>query len=485
MGGCVVSRLIVVSNRVAVPGPEAARQAGGLAVAVNAALSGRDGIWFGWSGTVTEDGTLAPPAVIEQGGRIFVTLDLSNVDFQEYYNGFANRVLWPILHYRADLAEFTSVELAGYLRVNMLFAHALSPFLLPDDVIWVHDYHLLPFAKELRALGHDNRIGFFLHIPCPPPDILMALPQHAETMGALTHYDLVGLQTEADADNLRRYFEIGHGIAGPTREDFEFAGSSVQVGAFPVAIETADYARVARNAMRSRLVAGLRDSLGGRRLILGVDRLDYSKGIPDRIQAFGHLLDTSPEWRGRVTYLQITPKSRAEVPEYADIDRRVSLLVGQINGQHGEAAWTPIRYVNRSYSRASLAGLFRSADVGLVTPLRDGMNLVAKEYIAAQDPEDPGVLVLSRFAGAAAELDGALIVNPHEPEAVAEAIGIALELPLDERKARHARMFAHLAENDIDRWAGRFLRALEESRRRPGIFDNLRQLFALPTASAM
>jgi len=479
-----VPRLIIVSNRVAVPGGEAP-QAGGLAVAVNAALKQREGIWFGWSGKVIEEGALEEgavpqPVVVERQRRTFITLDLSSVDFQEYYNGFANRVLWPILHYRVDLAEFTAVELAGYLRVNALFANALSPFLRPDDVIWVHDYHLLSLAKELRALGHDNPIGFFLHIPCPPPDILMVLPQHAETVGALTHYDLVGLQTEADADNLRRYFETRHGIAGPTREAFEFGGSYVRVRAFPVAIDTADYARAARNAAQSRLVSGVRDSLGGRRLIIGVDRLDYSKGIPDRIQAFGHLLDTQPQWRGQVTFLQITPKSRAEVPEYVEIDRTVSTIVGQINGRHGEAAWTPIRYVNRSYSRASLAGLFRSAQIGLVTPLRDGMNLVAKEYVAAQDPEDPGVLVLSRFAGAAAELDGALIVNPHEVEAVAQAIGTALEMPLQERKERHARMFAHLLANDIDHWAERFLAALAESRRRPGFLAGLQQPFPSP-----
>jgi len=244
----VVPRLIVVSNRVAVPGTEAPRQAGGLAVAVNAALKQREGIWFGWSGRVAEDGPAPRPTVVERQRRTFITLDLSNVDFQEYYNGFANRVLWPILHYRVDLAEFTSVELAGYLRVNALFANALSPFIQADDVIWVHDYHLLSLAKELRALGHDNPIGFFLHIPCPSPDILMVLPQHAETIGALTHYDLVGLQTEADADNLRRYFEIRHGIAGPTREAFEFGGSFVHVRAFPVAIDTA--AMHAPRAMR-------------------------------------------------------------------------------------------------------------------------------------------------------------------------------------------------------------------------------------------
>ncbi len=483
MGRCLVSRLIVVSNRVAVPGAETARQAGGLTVAVDAALKDREGIWFGWSGRVSDEGSAAPPAVTERQRRTFITLDLSNNDFQEFYNGFANRVLWPILHYRVDLAEFNSVDLAGYLRVNALFADALSPFIRPDDIIWVHDYHLLSLAKELRALGHDNAIGFFLHIPCPPPDILMALPQHAETVGGLSHYNLVGLQTEADADNLRRYFEMRHGIAGPTREDLEFGGSHVRIRAFPVAIDTADYAAAARNAEGSRLVAGLRDSLGGRRLILGVDRLDYSKGIPNRIQAFGHLLDSHPEWLGQVTYLQITPKSRGDVPEYAQIGRQVSSLVGQINGQHGEAAWTPIRYVNRSYSRSALAGLYRCANVGLVTPLRDGMNLVAKEYVAAQNADDPGVLVLSRFAGAAAELEGALIVNPHEPEAVAEAISTALEMPLAERRERHRQMFAHLATNDVQRWADQFISNLTGAGRITGWLEGLRQLFVLPSAS--
>jgi trehalose 6-phosphate synthase len=477
MGGRVVPRLVVVSNRVAVPDPEGPRQAGGLAVAVNAALKHREGLWFGWSGKVGEDASDAGPEVVERRQRTFMTIDLSPTDFQEYYNGFANRVLWPILHYRVDLAEFTAVELGGYLRVNARFASALSEVIRPDDWIWVHDYHLLPLAKELRARGHDNPIGFFLHIPCPPPDILMTLPQHAETMGALGHYDLVGTQTEHDADNLRRYFEQQGGRFGRSHTSFDLDGRHVQLRAFPVAIATRVYARTARSAIRSDFAGEVRDSLNGRRLILGVDRLDYSKGIPHRIQGFGQFLDTYPEWRGHVTYIQVTPKSRAEVPEYADLNDQVSTLVGQVNGRYGEPAWTPIRYVNRAYSRASLAALYRMARVGLVTPLRDGMNLVAKEYVAAQDPEDPGVLVLSQFAGAAEELDGAILVNPLEPEAMAAAIDAALKMPLAERQERYRRMFRHLAANDIDRWAERFLAALAESRQPARLFDNIRQLF--------
>jgi trehalose 6-phosphate synthase len=478
--GSVAPRLVVVSNRVSVPDPEGPRQAGGLAVAVDAALRRCDGIWFGWSGKVSENATTAAPRVASRRRRTVITVDLTPVDFQEYYNGFANRVLWPVLHYRVDLAEFMAIELGGYLRVNALFADALSRLIRPDDILWVHDYHLLALAKELRARGHANPIGFFLHIPFPPPDIVLTLPQHAETLGALSHYDLVGLQTEHDAGNLIRYFEQLGGSVARDRSNVEFAGRRVQIGVFPVAIRTSVYARAARKAARSEAAEDLRASLGGRRLILGVDRLDYSKGIAQRLQAFNRFLDEAPGWHAKVTYLQVTPKSRVEVPEYGEMERELSTLVGRINGGHGTESWTPIRYVNRAYSRASLAAFYRMAGVGLVTPLRDGMNLVAKEYVAAQDPEDPGVLVLSRFAGAAAELEAALLVNPHETEAMALAIRTALEMPLAERLARYRQMFARLAENDVDRWAERFLSALAESRQRPRILGSLRQLFALP-----
>jgi trehalose 6-phosphate synthase len=486
MGGRLVSRLIIASNRVAVPDPAEPRQAGGLIVAVNAALKQREGVWFGWSGRVGTDNSIVTPTVVHRRKRTFVTLDLSESDYQEYYNGFANRVLWPIFHYRVDLAEFNSIDLGGYLRVNAAFARALSRFIAPDDVIWVHDYHLLPLARELRAHGHDNPIGFFLHIPCPPPDILEALPQHAETVGTLSHYDLVGVQTEQDAANLTRYLDnLSDGARRPygfheaNGRFHEANGRKVRVRAFPVGITTALFARAARQAMNLQLLDDLKHSLGGKRLILGVDRLDYSKGIPHRIRAFGHFLDRNPDWVGKVTLLQVTPKSRSQVPEYIEINREVSTLVGDVNGRFGDATWTPIRYINRSYSRTALAGFYRAAQVGLVTPLRDGMNLVAKEYVAAQDPEDPGVLVLSQFAGAAEKLDGALAVNPHEAEAVAAAIKQALEMPIDERKDRHRRMFDYLMKNDIDRWAEEFLSALGENRHQPGLLNSVRRLFAV------
>ena len=451
-------RLILVSNRVAVPG--AGGGAGGLTVAIHAAQKLRDSVWVGWSGQVSDAETPPPPALIERHNRSFLLLDLPANDYQEYYNGFANRVLWPVLHYRIDLAEFNAVEMGGYLRVNGYFASAVADVVQPEDVLWVHDYHLLPLAKKLRARQFDNLMGFFLHIPCPPPDLLLALPQHAETIGALIHYDLVGVQTERDAENLGQYFENVLGAVRRGDGVFECDGRRVQVRAFAVGIAARVYARAARCAARNPMMAELKESLGGKQLILGVDRLDYTKGIPQRMQAFAQFLDRFPDWMGRVTLLQLTPKSRSEVPEYADLDDDVCTLVGQINGSRADPAWTPIRYVNKSFSRGILAGIYRMARIGLVTPLRDGMNLVAKEYVSAQDAADPGVLILSQFAGAAERLDGALIVNPHEPNAVAAALATGLAMKLEERQSRWRRMYDEVMANDIDRWAEDFLAAL-------------------------
>jgi trehalose 6-phosphate synthase len=478
----MVARLIVISNRVAVPESASEFSAGGLAVAVQAALSGRDGIWFGWSGRITEDPD-HEPTIRKVGGTTYVVLDLAPSDFNEYYNGFANRVLWPILHYRLDLAEFTRSDLSGYQKVNNYFADHLSRILKPDDIVWVHDYHLMPLARLLRERGHQNRIGYFLHVPCPPPDILTALPKHREIVGALVAFDLIGLQTENDCENLSRYL-LGQGARrAPDSYHLEANGRRVTLGAFPVGIETARFERTARRAAATSLIKETAESLAGRAMVMSVDRLDYSKGLPNRMDAIERFLSTYPEWHGRVTFLQIAPKSRADIQEYAEIDREVSTLAGHINGLHGDVTWTPIRYVNRVYSRAALAGLYRLAKVGLVTPLRDGMNLVAKEYVAAQNPLDPGVLVLSQFAGAAAELDGALIVNPHEPEAVAAAIRFALEMPLDARQARHQRMMEVLRRNDIHAWASRFLATLEQTRSTPTALSATASAGHLPPGS--
>jgi trehalose 6-phosphate synthase len=337
----------------------------------------------------------------------------------------------------------------------------LEKLLRPDDVVWVHDYHLIPLAKALRDRGHKNKIGFFIHIPCPPPEILTALPNHEQLIPALCHYDLIGFQTEVDATNFSRYLANECGLQWAKGNSFHFADRIVQIGTYPVGVETEGLARLARRAIETEFVQEVVGSLSGRAMIIGVDRLDYSKGLPERMAAFERFLTNFPDWRGKVTYLQITPRSRAEIPEYATIGRAVGEAVGRINGTFGEASWTPVRYINKAHSRTALAGLYRGARAALVTPLRDGMNLVAKEYIAAQDPEDPGVLVLSRFAGAAYECGAAILVNPYDPEGVAIAINRALSMPLGERRMRHAANYRVLVENDLMHWAERFLKRLE------------------------
>ena len=453
-----MARLVVVSNRVGVP--EGGARAGGLEVSIRPALRKRGGVWFGWSGKVA-DSDPGPAKTVERDNIAYVTVDLRQDDYDEFYNGFANRVLWPILHYRLDLAEFTRRDLGGYLRVNEFFASNLEKLLRPDDVLWVHDYHLIPLAKALRERGHTNKIGFFIHIPFPPPEILTALPNHERLITALGHYDLVGFQTEVDATNFSRYLANECGLKRIDADSFAFEGRSVRIGIFPVGVETEAFARLARRAIESAFVREVLESLSGRAMIIGVDRLDYSKGIPERMNAFERFLTMYPEWHGNVTYLQITPQSRTAIREYADIGRVVGETVGRINGAFGAASWTPVRYINKAHSRTALAGLYRAARAALVTPLRDGMNLVAKEFVAAQNPDDPGVLILSRFAGAARECAAALLVNPYDHEGVAIAIDRALSMSLDERRQRHAVNFKALLQNDLSHWAERFLQTLE------------------------
>jgi len=455
-----LARLVVVSNRVALPSRDGRAQPGGLTVAIRAVMKDSPGLWFGWSGNIAAKRRDIATRTIEQGKLTYVVTDLIDEDFQEYYNGFANRVLWPILHYRLDLAEFSRRDLSGYLRVNAHFAAELAKVLRPDDIVWVHDYHLLPLANALRARGYKNRIGFFLHVPFPPPEILTALPNHEHVIPLLGQYDLVGFQTDNDAVNFARYLAIECRLPQVERFSFRYKERVMRIGCFPIGIDTAEFHRLAQRSVTTRTVQDVVHSLSGRHMIIGVDRLDYSKGIPQRMEAFERFLRDHPEWHNKVTYLQITPKSRSAIQEYGEMEHDVGARAGHINGAYGEAAWTPIRYVNRAYSHAMLAGLYRSARVGLVTPLRDGMNLVAKEFIAAQNEHDPGVLILSRFAGAANECKAALLVNPHDADAVAAAIEQALSMPFDERRARHSALYDVIAANDVNAWATRFMESL-------------------------
>ncbi|ANB18950.1 alpha,alpha-trehalose-phosphate synthase (UDP-forming) [Dokdonella koreensis] len=453
-----MGRLVVVSNRVAVPRE---RRAGGLAAAMHAALSQRGGLWFGWSGRVVAAPADAPK-MEAQGAITYALTDLGRADYEAYYLGYANRALWPLFHYQPNLVEFSRANLEGYLRVNRRFAAQLARLLREDDTVWVHDYHLIPLASELRALGVGARIGFFLHIPLPAPELMAMLPGHRRLVESLADYDLVGLQTEADRHALADYFvrECGASTADG-RLILTPGGRRFRIGAFPISIDTALIARLATSGSTNAATRGLVSSLQGRALAIGVDRLDYSKGLPERFEAFGRFLARHAERRRQVSMMQIAPLSREDVPEYRELRERLERMAGATNGQYAEPDWVPIRYINRSFQQATLSGYYRVAQIGLVTPLRDGMNLVAKEFVAAQGADDPGVLVLSRFAGSANELAGALLVNPHDVDDTAEAIEQALAMPLAERRARWQTMFDWLRTHDIAAWRDAFLAALD------------------------
>jgi trehalose 6-phosphate synthase len=451
-------RLVVVSNRVT-PTAGAKPDSGGLAVAIRAALQQSGGIWFGWSGEIGGD-TPGEPGIVADGPLTFATLDLSQRDFDEYYIGYANRVLWPLFHFRSSLVEFSRRNLAGYLRVNRRFARALAPLLTPQDLVWVHDYHLIPLGEELRKLDCAQPIGFFLHTPFPAAELFRVLPNHLDLIKSLCAYDLIGFQTQSDLDGFRHYLlrwaggeELGRGV-------IRVFGHIVRAQVFPIGIDVATVSAEAAAADGSRAMRRLRHSLGNRAFIIGVDRLDYSKGLAARFQAYSHLLETHPETRGRTVLIQIAPPSRSEVPEYQNIRESLAAAAGQINSRYGEFDWTPLRYINKSFSHQILSGFFRASRIALVTPLRDGMNLVAKEYVASQHADDPGVLILSCFAGAARELAEAIIVNPYDVEGMAEAILQGLNMPFGERKERWTAMMKVLERNDITAWRESFVRAL-------------------------
>ncbi|MBS9475590.1 alpha,alpha-trehalose-phosphate synthase (UDP-forming) [Ancylobacter radicis] len=455
-----MARLVIVSNRVASPRERAAK-AGGLAVALREALSQRGGLWFGWSGETQVD---PPPPKVFRSGRVSYALqDLDPEDQRAHYAGYANGTLWPLCHYRLGLLSFRRADWEGYRRVNAHFARSLLPLLKPDDIVWVHDYHFIPLAAELRKLGFEGRIGYFHHIPWPTPEVFLSLPSHAALVRDISHYDLVGLQTEDDVRALLTYIssEARGWIApggGVGLKDRRF-----RVVAYPIGIDAEAFVKDARASVGKDEEKRLKESLAGRALAVGVDRLDYSKGLPSKFAAFGDFLARYPEHRSKMTMMQIAPLSRAEVTEYQALRRELEELAGAINGEYAEFDWVPLRYLNRPFQRATLAAIYRNARLGIVTPLRDGMNLVAKEYVAAQDPENPGVLVLSRFAGAADELTGALLVNPYDVEGMADAFHRAFTMPVEERRERWRTNMDKVETNTIHSWCEGFLADLSQA----------------------
>ncbi len=458
-------RLVCVSNRVADPRRTAA---GGLAVALSEVLQASGGLWFGWSGKVLEAAEGGRPGEgrvhVHQAGPVrLATVDLSAEDHRAYYLGYANGVLWPVCHYRLDLADFDAGYIDGYRRVNQLFARLLAPMLRPDDLVWVHDYHLMPLAGELRALGCQQRMGFFLHIPLPPPMILAAIPGHDWLVRGLCAFDLLGFQSQTDHEHFCRYIQREAGAADQGEGRWRAFNRTVQAGAFPIGIDVGEFQALAEAAEAREMYERMRREYSRRNLLVGVDRLDYSKGLPQRMRAFRQLLQRHPETHRRATLVQIASPSREDVSAYTDILHELESLCGSINGNFGDLEWMPVRYIHRTVARPRLPGLYRASRVALVTPLRDGMNLVAKEFILAQDPADPGVLVLSRFAGAAEQLEEALLVNPYDSEGTADTIHLALQMPLEERRARHEALLATCRSHDVHWWCDSFLQALQQA----------------------
>jgi trehalose 6-phosphate synthase len=455
---------IVVSNRVARTVPGGA-MVGGLAAALLPAVKESGVVWFGSSGRLRPMTAGATPLVqIESYGRgTIATVDLPEQHYSGFYEGFANSALWPLLHSRADLSHSSLQDYASYREVNTYMARTLAAFGGADSTFWIHDYHFLPLAHELRKLGISREIGFFLHTPWPERRIVTKLNEYRELVTAMLAYDLIGFQTDEDRDNFADLLRNDLRIAG-TGTTFRCRHGTCRLATFPIGIDAQQFSESAKKAGDDPDVQRLRASLGGSALIIGADRVDYSKGLLQRIRAFDRLLTRHPDLKRRLSLLQIAVPSRSTICTYRELQCEVAELVGEVNGKHGEIDWTPIRYLNKCFCQTTLAGFYRAAAVGLITPLHDGMNLVAKEFVAAQDPADPGVLVLSKFAGAAHELNGALLVDPNDVDGISRQIAAALVMPRLERRARWRHMMDVLLHHSIHSWFSDFLRHLKTPR---------------------
>ncbi|MDZ7828558.1 MAG: trehalose-6-phosphate synthase [Halofilum sp. (in: g-proteobacteria)] len=455
-----MNRLIVVSNRVTVPKSRQKPQAGGLAVALRNALAEQGGTWFGWDGTVGRPES--SPAVAMHAGVRYATTPLTRSEHANYYTGYANGVLWPLFHFMLGSMDYRAEYRRGYEQVNTRFAAQVADLIEGDEMIRVNDYHLIPLARELRVLGVDRPIGFFLHIPFPSFDLLRSLPGWRELLEQLSEYDLIGVQTANDRRALEE--SLVFGLRGHVVDTGVRVGNTtVRTIADPVGVEVNELADMAQRSAGTRRVQRLVESLGARDLIIGAERLDYSKGLRARLDAYEALLRDRPARQGRTVFMQIASPSRERIRAYEELRRDIEARAGHINGQYADFDWVPMRYIHKTFARASLLGFFRTARVGLVTPLRDGMNLVAKEFVAAQNPEDPGVLVLSELAGAAVELESALLVNPYDTDGMGNALDEALSMPRPERRERFRHMIGVLRDNDLGAWRSRYLAALHEA----------------------
>jgi trehalose 6-phosphate synthase len=453
--------LVVVSNRVS-RGKANEPMTGGLAAALLPVVENSGAIWVGSSGRVRDGAQKDSFAEVEAlGAGALAMLDLPAAHYGGYYEGFANSVLWPALHCRADLIRASREDYRSYREVNAFMARALLRFRKDDTIFWIQDYHFLALGAELRDLGVTQPVGFFLHTPWPARAIIRGVPHHRELIEAMLAYDLIGFQTDDDCENFLGFLASDLGLAVENGAVTSRYGKT-RVAVFPIGIDSEKFAAQAARAVSHPDVSRLRRSLNGEKLAIGVDRLDYSKGLVNRIKAFDRMWTMRPALQRTVSLLQIATPSRGAIEAYGNLQTELAQLVSEVNGRHGEVDWTPIRYLNKGFGQNVLAGLYRVAQVGVVTPLHDGMNLVAKEYVAAQNPADPGVLVLSKFAGAANELDTALLVNPHDIDGMARSIATALAMPLTERRMRWEAMMARLRASTIQGWFADFVEALQQ-----------------------
>lgn len=453
-----MSRLVIVSNRA--PSIDGKSDSGGLVVALKDALKARGGLWIGSAPSTSDEPS--PTILMHERPDFDIGLFELEPELQRnYYLGYSNSVLWPAFHGRLDLLDVQADYSKAYRTVAHDIAGMIAKVIHEDDLIWIHDYQLIPLAHELKQRGLNNRMGFFLHIPLPDLQTFKAVPDWQDLSNWFAAYDMIGFQTRRDLANMIDIFR--HTLNGELRfnGNIDIRGREISLGCFPISIDVKGFAEMAADKAKSIEPAPLPR-------LIGVDRLDYSKGLPQRLAGYEQFLEDYPDYRGRVSMLQIAPPTRDDVDAYRDIRAELEATTGRINGRFGTVDWVPLQYIHRALPRDELAVLYRYSQVGLVTPLFDGMNLVAKEFVAAQDPEDPGVLLLSQFAGAAEEMKEAIIINPHDPHGLAQAIRTALDMPIAERRKRHAALFERLAENDVSKWSATFLNRLEKPAAVPG-----------------
>jgi len=461
-------RLVIVSNRLPVSIEQDGENwslrasSGGLVTALAPVLRDRGGLWIGWPGTMEEHGLEEPLAEgTRSAGYDLVPVTLNKEERDKFYYGFSNEIIWPLFHDLQGLCNFDPEYWGAYEEVNRKYAQVVADHTKKGDYLWIHDYHLMNLARELRDLGSEAPTGFFLHIPFPPLDIFMKLPWRFEVLRGLLEYDLIGVQTLRDR---RNFIQCVRAII----KDVEVRGRGqivtvnlghrdVRVGAFPISMDYEAFAEQAVSKETADRAWYIHEDLPRRHIVLGVDRLDYTKGIPYKLEAFRNLLTRYPDLREKITLVQVVVPSREDIPGYHNLKMEIDRLVGEINGIFTASGWVPIIYIYRHLDRPELLAYYRTSEIALVTPLKDGMNLVAKEYCACS-VEEECVLILSEFAGAAAQLQkGALLVNPYDIESVADAVYRAFTMEKTERRARMAQLRKSVRENDIFRWVDSFL----------------------------